>query len=313
MVCDDFPSDERRKSARRSVAGNKSGRFATSDRRWDVLIAIHARKSAAAILRFRKIHPDCPIVLLLAGTDLYRDIHRNERAQRSLDLSDRLVVLQSEGLKELTTKHRSKCCVMHQSTGIPAMAADEDRSGPLTSCFEICVVGHLRAVKDPFRAAMAARRLPASSRIRIIHLGAALSDSMERRATAEMKRNGRYRWLGERSSGTVRKYLLRSRAMVISSKLEGGANVVSDAVIGGVPILASKISGTVGQLGVGYRGYFPVGDTDALARLMSRFEANEAFRDQLKHQVVSRRHLFTRDRELAALRELLQSLDLPVQ
>ncbi len=60
--------------------------------------------------------------------------------------------------------------------------------------------------------------------------------------------------------------------MVISSLSEGGANVISEAVVAGVPVLASRMDGNVGLLGGGYPGYFPVGDTPALARLLERLE-----------------------------------------
>ena len=45
-------------------------------------------------------------------------------------------------------------------------------------------MGHLRPVKDPFRTALAARLLPPSSRVRVLHLGAALSEEMAEQARA---------------------------------------------------------------------------------------------------------------------------------
>ena len=134
----------------------------------------------------------------------------------------------------------------------------------------MAVIGHLRDVKDPFRAAEAARRLPARSRIRIVHLGAAETPQWTARAQAEMKANPRYVWRGDRPRAEVRRLLGRARAMVLSSLSEGGANVISEAVAAGVPVLASRIDGSVGLLGRDYPGYFPVGDTAALARLLHR-------------------------------------------
>ena len=60
----------------------------------ELLIALHARRSHASIVQFREAHPDRPIILALTGTDLYRDIHQNVQARRSLELADRIVVLQ---------------------------------------------------------------------------------------------------------------------------------------------------------------------------------------------------------------------------
>ena len=89
-----------------------------------------------------------------------------------------------------------------------------------------------------------------------------------------MRRNPRYLWRGDRPYAEVRALLKRARAVVLSSLSEGGANVVSEAAAAGVPVLASRIDGTVGLLGRDYPGYFPVGQTAALARLLSRLETD---------------------------------------
>src|SRR5437867_10634415 len=63
----------------------------------DAMIALHARRSYDAIARFRERFPDSPLVVVLTGTDLYRDIHTDRDARASLVLADRLVVLQDMG------------------------------------------------------------------------------------------------------------------------------------------------------------------------------------------------------------------------
>lgn len=70
--------------------------------------------------------------------------------------------------------------------------------------------------------------------------------------------------------------------MVISSRLEGGANTVSEAVACGVPVLASRVDGNVGLLGENYPGYFPYGDTVALANLLLHAERDKKFYRSLK-------------------------------
>ena len=67
----------------------------------DVLIALHARRSAPSIAAWAEAHPDRPLVVVLTGTDLYRDIRTDASARRSLQLATRLVVLQEQGLLEL--------------------------------------------------------------------------------------------------------------------------------------------------------------------------------------------------------------------
>src|SRR5207237_6108890 len=116
--------------------------------------------------------------------------------------------------------------------------------------------GQLPPVKDPFRAALAARLLPPSSQIRIVHIGRAMMREMERRARREERINPRYRWLGELSRTRTLRTLAQSQLCVISSRMEGGANVLSEAVVLSIPVLASRIDGNIGILGTDYPGLF---------------------------------------------------------
>ena len=268
----------------------------------DVMIALHALRSHDSIARFAQAYPERPLIVMLTGTDLYGDIHCDRLAQRSLDLADRLVVLQTEGLRELAAKHRRKARVIHQSTR-PIKAAR-----PLKSCFEVCVSGHLREVKDPFRLAAALAHLPAESRIRALQLGGAMSGSVDRQARAWMRREPRYRWTGEVTHGRALGLLARSRLMVISSRTEGGANVVTEALAAGVPVLASRVSGNIGMLGRDYAGYFPFGNERALARLLWRAESEPAFYRRLKQQCGARRDITKPAREKEAIRKLLHEI-----
>ena len=138
-------------------------------------------------------------------------------------------------------------------------------------------MGHLRPVKDPFRTAQAARLLPADSRIRVLHLGGALSEDMAEQARAEAADNPRYRWFGEQPRGKAQRILSRCRLLSLTSQLEGGANVISEALAVGVPVVSSRIAGSIGLLGADYPGYFPFADTRALADLLHRAETDTEF------------------------------------
>jgi putative glycosyltransferase (TIGR04348 family) len=223
-------------------------------------------------------------------------------AQRSLALATRLVVLQEMGLKELSRPLRTKTRVIYQS------ARSIQRLEPLRSCFEVIVSGHLRDEKDPFRAAAALGHLPSDSRMRVTHIGAAMSADMDAQARAWMVRESRYRWLGELPHWRALRLLSRSRAMVISSRMEGGANVVSEALTLGVPVIASRVPGNVGMLGRGYPGYYPLGDERALARLLSRAARDGAYYARLDDACRARAHLVTAKHERAALEALISEL-----
>lgn len=271
--------------------------------RCDVLLALHARRSFAAVARFRQFRPDAPLVVALTGTDLYRDLADSPEARQALEWADRLVVLQPAGVDELAPRWRQKARVIYQSA-VPAAAAIA-RS---RRTFDVCVVGHLRPVKDPFRAARAARLLAAASRLRIVHAGAALDGEMRRRAEREMAANPRYRWLGELERWRVRKLLARCHAMVLSSRLEGGANVVAEACVAALPVLSSRISGAIGMLGEDYPGFFEVGDTRGLAVLLDRCETEPGFLADLEARCRALARRFHPAREEAAWKDLVDEL-----
>ena len=268
----------------------------------DLMIALHARRSHDAVAAFARAYPTRPLILMLTGTDLYHDIQHDARAKRSLQLASRLVVLQERGPAALSRGLRAKTRVIYQSTQrIP-------RARPLASCFEVCISGHLRDVKDPFRLAAALQYLPADSRIRAIQIGGAMSAAIGRTAQQWMRREPRYRWLGEVPHGAAVRRLARARLMVISSLMEGGANVVTEALAAGVPIIASRIPGNVGMLGSTYAGYYPYGDERALARILCRAESDPVFYVLLERQCAARRKLTECTREKVALRRLLREL-----
>jgi glycosyltransferase involved in cell wall biosynthesis len=170
------------------------------------------------------------------------------------------------------------------------------------------VVGNLRAEKDPFRCALAARSLPFTSRIRITHAGKAHSEKFAGQARALASAEPRYRWLGEVPRWQVRRLLSRAHLLVQSSVMEGGANAVAEALAAGVPVIASRIVGNVGMLGEDYPGYYPVGDERALAMLLEQTETDATFYGLLKARCAARRSLTLPEREREALGDLLEEV-----
>ena len=271
-------------------------------KRCDVLIALHARRSYDSIQRFHDRHPDLPLVVVLTGTDVYRDIHEDTEAQRSLELATKLVALQNMALRELPRRFRKKTEVIYQSAeAVVAKSQNRDK------IFKVCVVGHLREEKDPLRTALAVRDLPATSRIQVTHIGQALDETLAQEAKAEAARNPCYRWIGQLSHRKTRERLAQSDLVCITSKMEGSSNVLSEALASGVPVVASKISGLMGTLGNRFTGYFPVGNTEKLRELLLRAERDPVFYRSLKDQCQQLAHLVEPKRELDAWRRLLKN------
>ncbi len=195
-------------------------RVTWDDQPADLMLALHARRSANSIAHFHAAQPHAPLIVALTGTDIYRDIQFDATAQHSLALATRIIVLQDHGLNELAPALRAKTCVVYQS------AATQARRAPL---------------------------------------------------------------------------------MVISSHLEAGANVICEAVAVDTPVIASAIPGNLGMLGTDYAGYYPPGDTAALATRLDHAERDPAWLAQLAAQCAARRPLFLPRAEAAALLRAIEA------
>lgn len=271
----------------------------------DALIALHARRSAPSIAAWAAQFPGKPLIVVLTGTDLYRDIADDEEAQRSLSLATRLIVLNELGHRALPAKHRRKVAVVLQSAAaLPAV-----RRGPEKPArhFDVVVVGHLRHEKDPLTAMRAAGHIRSPSSIRIRHVGRTLDASLEQIARNMMASNPRYTWVGERTRAQARQLVRRARVLLHPSQMEGGAQAVIEAIRSGTPVIASRVDGNVGLLGVDYPGYFRVGDAVSCARLLQRAEREPAFLRTLRTACKKRAARFDPRRERASLLTIVGS------
>jgi putative glycosyltransferase (TIGR04348 family) len=267
-----------------------------------LLIALHARKSADSIRRWSDEMPGRPILVVLTGTDLYRDIHVDESAQASLRLADALVVLQERGIDELPPQFRAKASVCYQST--PKQQALPKTSRHLRAL----MVGHLRAEKDPQTYFAAAHALAGRRDILFDHVGAALDENWAAQARAVAAACPNYRWLGALSHRAALGRIRRAHVLVHASRLEGGAHVVMEAVRSATPVLASRIPGNVGLLGDDYEGFFQAGDVAALTDLLTHCRNDAAMLPRLSAMCSARSHLFEPARERATLLALVRRL-----
>jgi putative glycosyltransferase (TIGR04348 family) len=267
----------------------------------DVLVALHARRSASSIAAWQA-HRRGPIVLVLTGTDLYRDIDRDASAQASLVHADRMVVLQELGAQRLPAVLRDRCTVCFQSCGRRKTVVKTRRH------LRALMVGHLRDEKSPQTYFEAVKLLRDRTDIWLDHIGAPLDAALGAQARALAGTQARYRWLEELDHGATRQHIQRAHVLVHASHIEGGAHVIAEAVRSGTPVIASRIDGNVGMLGADHAGYFECNDAAGLAQLLRRARDEPDMLRQLAAQCRRREPLFDPRRERATLLRLLDEL-----
>src|SRR5438093_2125922 len=140
----------------------------------DLMVALHAWRSASSIEKFHRLYPRRPLVVALTGTDIYGFIHSEPATTlRSFDLAHVLVGLHALVADAIPQRYHGKLEIIYQS----AVPLRRPRPRHRHS-IDVLVIGHLREEKDPLRAAEAARLLPQISRIRGIHFGRAYEQDL---------------------------------------------------------------------------------------------------------------------------------------
>lgn len=267
----------------------------------DVLIAMHAVKCAGVIADYRAAFPAGKVLLALTGTDIYPE--PSAVALASMREADALIVLQEKALEKIPADCREKASLVIQSVR-PVTGRTKTNS----DLFDVCVVGHLREVKNPLLTAEASRLVPPVSRLRVRHAGGILEPAYGALVAREQRENPRYEWLGELSSEEVATLLASSDLMVLTSHSEGGARVIGESIVHGTPVLSTRIDGVLGLLGEEYPGFFPDGDAEALAAMLWKSESDPAFYDELKKAAITLIARFSPVAEASALRAALSKV-----
>jgi len=285
----------------------KLGHQAQVSEKWsgsetDLLVALHAYRSHVSLAQFRETYPKKPIVLIMTGTDLYRDMSIHPEVIQSMKMADAIVLLQSAAISLIPKDLQSKVHIIYQST------KSVKRKPLLKKQFLVSVIGHLRPEKDPFCTAQSLEYLPPESKIRVLHLGEAMSTDMRQLAKSYSTELERYQWLDKLSHADTMQQLSRCHLMVISSLMEGGAHVVTEAISIGVPVIASDIPGNRGLLGDDYPAYYPVGDTKALAKLLNKVETVPTFYRSLEQHIKKRKKYVQPQFEMKSIKDLVNGL-----
>lgn len=272
----------------------------------DVLIALHARRSAPSISNWYARHGSRGLAVIMAGTDLYRDINYDPDAQRSLQQAHSLVVLQEKAPEALAPAERKKTRIIFQSTS---------QRKPLSKTLRhlnVLMVGHLRPEKAPQTLFQVAHLLKDHRDIYIEHIGRVLEPALGKAAQQTMIEAPNYRWLAELPHAIVRRRIQRAHLLVHTSEMEGGAHVVMEAVNSGTPVLASDVDGNIGMLGKNYQGYFPFNNANVLAERIKECRATQndknGLLNVLSEQCHHRAKLFDPKVEQHAIQTLVKDL-----
>lgn len=270
----------------------------------DLMLALHAWRSADSIQLFAEKYPNRPLIVALTGTDIYRFLHtHNQETLNSISHADLLIGLHANLAHSIPKQYHSKIRIIYQSTETKPKRRKHHRHQ-----FDACIAGHLRDEKDSLRPAYAVRTLPSYSRIKVSHFGKAHTPAWEHNARIEMASNKRYHWYGEISQSLLQVKFSQADLLILPSRMEGGANIISEAIVAGLPVVASSIEGSIGLLGNDYLGYFDTENTKHLKQLLLRCEADTQFYRKLIQQCQSRRHLFNPNREKFCFTNLISEL-----
>ena len=264
----------------------------------DLLIALHARRSAAAVAAFATAFPQRPRLVVLTGTDLYRDIATDPHARRSLELATRLVALNRCAADDVPAAMRTKLDIVLQSATV---------LGPLQKprAFTVVVAGHLRDEKNPQLVWRLMRNWPAARPLRLVHIGAALEPDLGRQAARLAQERPAYRWLGACPRAALRRRVARAHLLLHPSHMEGGSLAIIESLMAHTPVIASRVPGNIGLLGPRYPGLFDANDTAGAATLIERARSDPRFAARLARASEKLVPHFAPEREQAALRKVV--------
>ncbi len=261
-----------------------------------LLIGLHAKRSARIAIRFQRSDPDRRVMIALTGTDVYRDLPRGRNIvtmTKALQSCDRIIALQPLMIDRLPARWQPKTSVVMMDMPTPNSRLPNPTKRKFTKgTLNVCVVGHLRREKDPFRAQLAIRKLKQHGSIKITHAGNALSPRYRQMAEKKNAADPNWNWLGSVSRNRVDQLMRQSDLLVNSSIIEGAPNILFEAMSFALPMIVSRIDGHTAILGTDYPGYFPAGDTDGLRRLLLRAANERCFRESLCQHVrrISKRY-----------------------
>ena len=268
----------------------------------DLLIAMNPAKIGALALDYLANSPNCRLIFAITGTDLHGSETNLNLSIAALEKAFRIICINPLSKELLPAKLKSRCSVILQSCSNQILDDNSEisRKG-------VIIVGHLRSEKDPMLILDALEQIDKTSRPKVSHFGAALDESYRELAYQASTGPLPYTWYGEVEPQRVQQEMRKAKALVLSSRVEGAPAVISEAIAYRLPIIGTDIAGIRGLLGNSYPALFPVGDSRALAKLLSRLEKDENWRQHLTDHITNLQPRFSYKTEVNSFRDLLAS------
>ena len=235
-----------------------------------------------------------PVVLVLTGTDLYRDIistknSKKEHCLRSIQLASAIVVLHENAVSDLlkvVSFPRERIFVVLQS-----VVDFKKRSFffKKKNHYKILLLSNIREEKGIIIAIAGflefQKNIDARTKFTLDHIGGVLDQGYFKKITNLLEGVKSVSFLGSAEKEKLQTILASYDLLLHSSFIEGGSLVIQEAHNAGLPIIASDISCHTALLGSAYVGLHSVGSAVDVSEKLHTFFFDELCRKKMEKQL----------------------------
>ncbi len=255
---------------------------------------LHAEKGFHVIKELAA--KNVPVVLVLTGTDLYRDIistknSKKEHCLKSIQLASAIVVLHENAVSDLlkvVSFPRERIFVVLQS-----VVDFKKRSFffKKKNHYKILLLSNIRKEKGIIIAISGflefQKNNDARYKFTLDHIGGVLDQGYFKKIINLLEGVKNVSFLGSIEKEKLQMILAGYDLLLHSSLIEGGSLVIQEAQNAGLPIIASDISCHTALLGSEYVGLHSAGSSKDVSEKLQTFFFDELCRNEMEKQLSS--------------------------
>ena len=255
---------------------------------------LHAEKGFPVVKELAA--KNIPVVLVLTGTDLYKDVISTKKSKRdnclrSIQIASAIVVLHENAASDLlkvVSIPRDRIFVVLQS-----VVDFKKRTFffKKKNYYKILMLSNIREEKGIIVAISGflefLKNIDARTKFTLDHIGGVLDQDYFKKITNLLEGVKSVSFLGSIEKGKLQTMLASYDLLLHSSFIEGGSLVIQEAQNAGLPIIASDISCHTALLGSTYVGLHSVGAAKDVSEKLHAFFFNELCRKQMEIQLSS--------------------------